>query len=452
MRRSQQAFPVGLYGMLLFALCWLTLPTVFAPLERIGLGLVTLVPEFAANWRGGPVHAAEPAVTARLSELSRDLQDRSSRHDIGRAARYVPAGWAPVHCAVIATGSRPGGGGQPSELVLDRSYAELQGCSVFVTKADVLLGYLVQPGSAFAGEDEPDDPARVVLLNHRGVRPVRAETIADNGAPLQMVVGPAAAVDPAPLRVDLWDNAFLASRLQRPRQLVQIVPSGDDSEQPPAGLWLGRTLIWGYPSAPDQAPLTIGVYVTTPFEARSLSHVVVWRQQGAAQQSPRARQLVRRVPARLWDLPGAAGRRYLLAADESLPSGAAVVHQGVCVGVTRGLSFGNALVTSLLGSRRRWNLILLPADAAARPRELSGEVVRTEQGVAWLLCRGDTYDGYAADLPRGYLFTGSNGPGCPAGLFVGAARQGREPDELEVTIPGDLGPRDVEVLVAGGER
>ena len=52
MRRSRQAFPVGLYGMLLFALCWLTLPTVFAPLERWGLGLVSLVPELAASWRG----------------------------------------------------------------------------------------------------------------------------------------------------------------------------------------------------------------------------------------------------------------------------------------------------------------------------------------------------------------------------------------------------------------
>jgi len=35
MVRKSAAFPVGLYAVLLFALAWLTLPTLFAPLERM---------------------------------------------------------------------------------------------------------------------------------------------------------------------------------------------------------------------------------------------------------------------------------------------------------------------------------------------------------------------------------------------------------------------------------
>ncbi|MFM1871093.1 MAG: hypothetical protein RL398_515, partial [Planctomycetota bacterium] len=42
MQRSGTAFPVGLYGMLLFALCWLTLPSLFAPVERVALGAASL--------------------------------------------------------------------------------------------------------------------------------------------------------------------------------------------------------------------------------------------------------------------------------------------------------------------------------------------------------------------------------------------------------------------------
>lgn len=450
MRRSPQAFPVGLYGMLLFALCWLTLPAVFAPLERWGLGLVSLVPELVLQWRGAPVHAAEPAVAARLQELMADLDERTARHDIGSAARFVPAGWEPVHCAVLRAEGRRGGGGEPCELLLDHSYAELAGSSIFVTKADVLLGYLLQPGDALAGDDEPGDPARIVLLNHRGARPVMGETTRASGGALQMVVGPAAPADPAPLRVDLWDNPYAGSRLRHGGQAVHVVPSARDDEQPPPGLWLGRTRIWGYDRDGEQDPLTIGVFVATPFEPRSLSHVVVWRKTGVGAAQPPLRDRLRRVPARLWELPGEAGRRYLLSADAHVPGDAAVVHAGLCLGTTRGLAFGNALVTSFLGSRRRWNLILLPSEVAARPRELHAEVVSADAGVALLRCEGDTYDGYGERLPRGHLFTGSNGLGCPAGLFLGNAEPGNAPGELQVTVPVESGPLDVEVLVPGG--
>ena len=64
---------------------------------------------------------------------------------------------------------------------------------------------------------------------------------------------------------------------------------------------------------------------------------------------------------------------------------------------------------------------------------------------------GDSLDGAAGELPRGFLFTGSNGPHCPSGLFLGRATPvGR--DLLEVTIPVQSWPRAADVVVGGGAR
>jgi hypothetical protein len=54
MQRSGVNVPFGLYGMLLFALCWLTLPAVFAPIERWLLGTATWLPRAVAAWSGSP--------------------------------------------------------------------------------------------------------------------------------------------------------------------------------------------------------------------------------------------------------------------------------------------------------------------------------------------------------------------------------------------------------------
>jgi len=144
-----QAFPAGLYGMLLFALCCLTLPSFFVPIERFAVGTVCLVPRAIAAWSGEPAAAAEPEMLQRLAELRADLEKRIEQHDIAGASAVMPAHWAPVACTVVAAGDR-GGGGQPSELRLDRTYEELAGCSEFVTKGPALLGFLQRPGIGFA--------------------------------------------------------------------------------------------------------------------------------------------------------------------------------------------------------------------------------------------------------------------------------------------------------------
>ena len=82
MRQQPTAFPVGLYGMLLFALCWLTLPAVFAPIERLLLGSTCLVPRLVGSWSGTPASAAAPRDRQRLAELGAELAARLQRHDI----------------------------------------------------------------------------------------------------------------------------------------------------------------------------------------------------------------------------------------------------------------------------------------------------------------------------------------------------------------------------------
>ena len=56
-------------------------------------------------------------------------------------------------------------------------------------------------------------------------------------------------------------------------------------------------------------------------------------------------------------------------------------------------------------------------------------------------------------LPSGFLFTGSNGRFCPAGLWIGRATPDRfDRNLLEVRAPTASGPRAVEVLVEEGGR
>lgn len=444
MQRSGTAFPVGLYGMLLFALCWLTLPSLFAPAERLVLGAAALPQRWVGAVGGSPVQAAEPEVERRLAELRADLRARTEKHDIGAGAAFMPADWRPVHCAVLATNGR-GGGGEPDELLLDHSYAELAGCSKFLTKGDVLLGYLARPGEGVAVDDRPEDPARVLLLNHRRARPVHAETAVE-GARLAMVVGPAAAVDPAPLRTELWSHPFVAAQLRIGGQPVHVAPLEQAIDQPPAGLWIGRSLIWGYEGSDGGAPITIGVYVDPPFAPRSLSHVVAWRPGDAARPEPDASSpRVRRVAGVLRPLPG--DERFLLTADAEIPDGAAVEHAGVCLGTARRIAFGQALVTSAFRRGRTWNLILLPHVPTARPREVAAEVVGVAGGLVTLRCRADAYTASDDALPEGYLFTGSNGRHCPPGLFLGLAAPTAVHGELTVQRPLTVGAQVVHAVV-----
>ncbi|MBL9076531.1 MAG: hypothetical protein JNL08_03455 [Planctomycetes bacterium] len=448
MRQQAAVFPVGLYGMLLFALCWLTLPNVFAPLERLLLGAVCLVPRAASEWSGQPAFAAEADARER-TELRTALATRLRGEDIGGGRALLASDLEPVYCAVrevLGDGSRRGGAGQPAELLLEATHAELDDCAAFVTKGDALLGFLVPAGIGVAADDGPGQPARVVLLHHRAAPPVYAAMPLDDGAHLRLVVRGAATVDPAPLRVDLWDDPYRAARLDRGGHVVRTLALDDGAAAVPPGLQLGRTRIWGYDGDDGQAALAIGVFVVPPYEPRALSHVVVWRDRRRATAVPAAApaDAPQRRFAVVRDLPGAVHGRHLLIAAGEIAAGAAVVQQGMLLGTARDLAFGLGLVTSFGASRHRWSLLLLPDDPEAPPRELDGRVVRAAGHEAWVACH--TAADANARLPAGQLFTGSNGPGCPAGLWIGSAEPVADDRTLLLVRTRPLpSPRAVEV-------
>jgi hypothetical protein len=110
------------------------------------------------------------------------------------------------------------------------------------------------------------------------------------------------------------------------------------------------------------------------------------------------------------------------------------------------------LVTSFVASRQAWTLLLLPDGDAEPPIELHARVERTVDNVAWLKLTGVPLE-QLARVGRGYLFTGSNGQFCPAGLWIGLAEPAAEGfNVLKVTVPMEAGPRSAEVLVGEPPR
>jgi hypothetical protein len=454
MTKKSAAFPVGLYAMLLLALVWLTLPRVFAPIERWMVGSACLVPRVASAWFGEPASAADRNALARIRELGEQLTARVRQHDFAGAGISMKAGDDKLLCGVLSVGRR-GGAGQPSELLLDHTYAELAGCREIVTKGGALLGFLLKPGVGRAIDDTYDDPARVMLCNHRDAPRLYASLQNRDGSQLRFVIKPAAVVDPAPLRVDFWDDPYRAAQLRETQQRVFTLPVTFGKQRVPGGLLVGRTRRWGYEGDGDEPPLTIGMFVTPAVEARALSHVVVWRSGDVRQPVVAAASVLRsrrRATATVYDLPGASHGRHLLVCTESVPDGAAVVQDGLFLGTARGLCLGSGLVTSFVASRQAWTLLLLPDGDAEPPIELHARVERTVDNVAWLKLTGVPLE-QLARVGRGYLFTGSNGQFCPAGLWIGLAEPAAEGfNVLKVTVPMEAGPRSAEVLVGESPR
>jgi|GEM_PF-4190769 len=455
MLRKSAAFPVGLYAMLLFALAWLTLPALFAPLERWLLGAATAAPRMASLFLGQPASAATHDDLARVSDLRDELQRRVERQDFAAEGVKTPAGAQKLLCGVLSA-TRRGGGGRMSELLLDHSYAELAGCDRVVIKGDQMVGFLMEPGRGRAVDDELSDPARVMLCNHRDAPRLYAgiefEGDADSSA-LRFVVRSGSSVDPAPLRVDIWDDPYRAAHLNSYGMEVRTraLQFGAGRFAVPAGLLLGRARVWGYEAGQAEDDLTIGVYVDPPFEPSALSYVVLWRRQISSREGLSSIRAHQRAAATVYDLPGARWGRHLIVTRAHVSDHAAVVQGGLLVGLARGLRFGSGLMTSFPASRRRWSLLLLQDDASAAVVEMSGVVERADGNVAWVRCQGPSRARMSA-LGEGFLFTGSNGRFCPSGLLIGRVTPDRQrPELLMVMAPRAPGPYAAEVLVAAEE-
>ena len=440
MQRSRVAFPVGLYGVLLLALCWLVLPAVFNPFGRLLLGLACLPHQWVSHAGGQPSLAADANTADQLLDLSTALRRRAWRSDVEAGRQFMPQAMEPLLCRVVAVQGR-GGGGMPCELLLDRSYAELSGCADLVTSGEQLLGFLARPGVGPAAEDRLEDPARVLLLGHPRGRSVAARFAVDrpdaSAGELRCVVEAAAVVDPAPLRTVLHDDPYLAAKLLQSGATVSTMRlDADWVGAVPAGLRLGRTRVWGYDTG--DSVLTIGVYVEPQADPRTLAQVALWQ---AVPGFAVVEQPVSLADARLWPLPDGRGGRWLLSSSVSVPDGAAVVQDGVCLGTARGVAFGQALVTSFAASRQSWALWLLPDDPALAPRGYYGQVVRANTTTAWFRPRN-----VDAVPVAGYVFTGGGQPHCPAGLRIGPAEPTIGSNWLQITLPLRSGSQQVEVV------
>lgn len=431
---TAQAFPVGLYATLLAALCWLALPRLLQPVERALLGVATLPLRAAEALGGSPVLAGEQQAAIAAAALPcRQLQQRLVQHlalDLdGRRGQLVP---------VLELG-RNGGGGQPAQLLLLRSYQELDGCLPFVTYGEQLLGFLCRPGVGVAEKDVPTDPARVLLLNHPEANAVAAALQLTADERLRFVVEASGSLDPAPMRTALWDDPYRASRLGAGVFTVRTLAlRGALGNEVPAGLLIGDAEAWGYGG---DNPLAIGVFVTPSIDFRALSLVTVF----GKPLDPGCALAPRRAPAHTMALPGSLDQRFhiTMAMAAATDDGAAVVQGELCLGRLRRLWFGQALGTSFASSRQRQVLLLLPDDADREPLALWGEVESERGHTVWLRCRGKV-----PELQPGWLFTGSNGRLCPYGLLLGRA----EPvsgDEtlLQVALPALPDEAAVEVMV-----
>lgn len=434
---SSPAFPIGLYATLLLALCWLALPRLWRPVERGLLGLASLPLRALEVCRGEVALAHEQRqLLAAAAVPVAQLRQRLSAHLAAVAGVQHPAALVPV----LDFGERGligGGGGQPCELRLLRSYRELQGCAPFVTCGEQLLGFLCQPGVGAADRDRPQDPARVLLLNHPQAPAVAAALQLQDGKRLRLCVEAAGSLDPGPLRTSLWDDPYRASRLGGGTFAVRTLRlAGALGGDLPEGLLLGNAEAWGYRGA---TTLAIGVFVTPSIDFRALSCVAVFGP-GFAGPSPLQPQ---RLPARLQPLPGSLQQRFhvTLAQGAGVPDGAAIVQGDLLLGSVRGLWFGQGLGTAFAASRQSWVLLLLPEEPAAPPLALWGEVESQRGHTAWLRCRGRV-----PPLQSGWLFTGSNGRCCPLGLLLGrTAPVAGDPTLLELTLPA-LAAGPVEVL------
>ncbi len=451
-------FPVGLYATLLVGVFGVTFPELIAPVESLARTAVTLpLRAYSILFDGRPALAA--------SEPKASLQGVVGLSQSTLRGGSGPVGYSPRVCLVVDR--RVGPLGVVDELILARSRDELMGCAPLVTVGHGLVGFLDIPAHGRPGDRGAQfgkELARVRLLHYRGrrratKRPLRARDPfpvarvaaqvtcreVDAQGVLNFLVVPARAVDSWPLRCTLLDNPYLGSRLRHSGDMVTT--SETDDRSIPAGLQVGRLMIWGYP----QLNIPVGLFVEPIRDPRGISSVVVWEAAdgGSVPASTDAKERLIPVSFSRFPAPRPVRERWLVTsnAGSTLPNGAALLDRALDGGRLLGLLArpwsGQSLVTSFSASTRIWAFLLRSLDGHVH--ELVGRVV------------GHAPDGrlrvkiLAPDNGwrlRGELLTGVNGPHCPAGLAIGRAEPG-EAGVADVTTPGT--PRVFSPPAARGE-
>lgn len=423
-------FPVGLYGTLLAALFGVTFPAALAPFEAAARTVVCLpLRAYSISGTASPVLAGttDPASPEVLTDLGRAVMKG------GRG----PEGYLPQVFRVRETGAGPAG--MVDELVLDATVAELRGTASVVTVGDTLVGYLSLRGS-------DDARARVRLLSFHARRdskdfdlqvgerapPRRVAAQApcreiDAQGTLHFLVEPSRSIDPWPLRCTLLDDSYLASRLRTSGGLVTTSAQSDDPDLP-EGLTIGRLMIWGYP----RRGIPVGLFVQPSVDPRGISAVTLWRPSGKRSETRLGPgQVGSFVPVRLsrYPAPRPTRSRWLVTAtaDANLPDGAALVDRGRFLGCLHAPWTGQSLVTPFVGSTRTWALLVRTTADEVVP--VVGRIVGTESD-GQLRVELDA----PGSVEAGELFTGGNGPHCPAGFYIGTVTPGLGP-EIRVRVP-----------------
>lgn len=411
-----RTFPVGLYGTLLVGLIGLTFPAMFAPVEQVARTIVTLpLRAYSILLDSNPVLAAsrDPSLPAEIPGRSESVL-RDARGPMGYSARV---------CRVLER--RVGPLGLVDELTLDCTQAELQGCAPLVTAGKDLLGFLVVDETA-----RDSDFAKVRLLHYRRrpraertlvvkqrYRPARVAAKTECNEPgaageLRFLVEPARSADEWPLRCTLLDDSYLGAKVRRGGGLVYTC--GGEGGLLPAGLVLGRLMIWGYP----ELNIPVGLFVEPNRDPRGISTVVLWEAADGTGIPQRLGGEGELVPVRFtrFPAPRPALQRWMVTshAGLKLPDGAAFLDRGRLLGTLQQPWSGQSLVTPFAASTRVWALLLRGPQGEVQ--EVVGRVVgRREDGRLRLEVLAPRQ---SASL-RGDLFTGSNGTHCPSGLHIG---------------------------------
>lgn len=420
MRGERRMFPVGLYAMLLLALCCVVAPPLWAPVERWLRGLQTLPLRWAGRFGDA---AQDPAAAAASIRLAAELARRETTAAL-QGGRRNRADLVPVLCRVLGTEGR-GGADLPSRLLLDRSAAELQ-TAEYVTSGEVLLGFVVPP----AADDQAGGPARVALLHERrerGRHHIPAEILGPEFA-LRCVVEPGFGSDRLPLRCRLPSEPYRLREL--PWEPLPVRTTGYDGyarEQVPAGLLVGELQLEGY----RERGLVVSLLVRPAIDPRAITVVTVWcRERDAATELTPWQGT--REPVRLLPLAGDGSRALAIAAGD-VPARAALCHGEWLLGLVDAGAPGQGVAVP--PARAAWlrSFVWLPSAPHLRPVPLTGRL--RAHGERSALLELDL--ACAAPPGPGHLFTGAVGPDCPAGLLLGRAEL-VDGWRLLVELPGRL--------------
>lgn len=451
--------PPALYALFAFALVALAQPRLIEGLERRMMQWASMP---IRAFVGREVAAADPQDLREqaLAEAWVDRQQSRARFLVPDAGPMKEAarkrGLRPVIARVL---DRRGGDAEnrPQELILELKASDLPERERFVTRGNVLLGFVADSPVARldrAGRPDPlADHLRISLLHRNDeTEPVRCVPVATKvgGRDLVFLVEPALRSSRYPLHCTLFSDLQLASDVVDDTYRVETTLFEDDPEGPlPVGLAVGRLRVYGYQARragkDDRQVVPIDYFVEPELDSSVVSHVVLWTDVGSSiPRMGRPRDGLEEIPVALlrFTVASAGGHRFLASTRAGrrrrLPLGAAVVRGERLLGFVdaAGVDFG--VVAPLGEPGRELSLVILPNVAGKPPVALRAVCLGREGNLVRLSSLS------AGEIPPGQAFTGTDGLDAPAGLWIGSVvRRNSSQFEIQHVDPRTISERAV---------